>query len=593
MNQQMGLSEFFSMEASEYLERLDALVSGPDAPKTAELVGLARQLRGSALMAKQAPIATAAAAFESFTRAVHENRRPWDEGTKQLAIKAVDEFKILVRAVAAWSEAEETKAQALIAELEPETSQPAAPRERPPADVLDAGTRAFIGREGATVASVLDQVAKSLQQDPSTRDPLERVLTVMQPLRGLAMLADLPPMPDLLEGVERAVGEISRRGEPVADAALLFNASAKALSRAAREISTAGQADPDAEETLDFARRLGAIVDLEGDVPSIDALYHEDGGPHIVERGTASVRPAELGRLELVSHGEHLRLAADQLEQGKSAAQRELRAQALAATFRALAAAGGDPLQDAVARFATAARQAVGRGAAVQQTAQFAAQLREAAALLAESAPGTEQQSAERLAGVTAALGGPPPAAPQAAPAPAREAPAAPVAEAPPAPPPTPTPAAEPVAQAASSPAAVPRPAPPAAPPATTAPSGAVPPAGAPAGEEPDDLVGSWARFERYAEVLGLGAPSLDELLAGPPADPARAAAPAAVPSPAPAEVLVSITDLCYSGQAAVDRARGIRAKIRAALGGGASEADVRDLIEEAFDLFELGTKQP
>jgi chemotaxis protein histidine kinase CheA len=359
MNQQMGLSEFFAMEASEYLERLDALVSGPDAPKTTELVGLARQLRGSALMAKQAPIATAAAAFESFTRAVHENRRPWDEGTKQLAIKAVDEFKILVRAVAAWSEAEETKAQALIAELEPQVTQPAAPRERTPADVLDTGTRAFIGREGATVASVLDQVARSLQQDPTTRDPLERVLTVMQPLRGLAMLAELPPMPDLLEGVERAVGEISRRREPVADAALLFNAGAKALSRAAREISTAGQADPDAEETLDFARRLGAIVDLEGDVPPIDALYHEDDGPHVVERGTASVRPAELDRLELVSHGEHLRLAADQLEQGQAAAQRELRAQALATTFRALAAAGGDPLQDAVARFANAARQAV------------------------------------------------------------------------------------------------------------------------------------------------------------------------------------------------------------------------------------------
>jgi chemotaxis protein histidine kinase CheA len=462
MNQQMGLSEFFAMEASEYLERLDALVSGPDAPKTTELVGLARQLRGSALMAKQAPIATAAAAFESFTRAVHENRRPWDEGTKQLAIKAVDEFKILVRAVAAWSEAEETKAQALIAELEPQVTQPAAPRERTPADVLDTGTRAFIGREGATVASVLDQVARSLQQDPTTRDPLERVLTVMQPLRGLAMLAELPPMPDLLEGVERAVGEISRRREPVADAALLFNAGAKALSRAAREISTAGQADPDAEETLDFARRLGAIVDLEGDVPPIDALYHEDDGPHVVERGTASVRPAELDRLELVSHGEHLRLAADQLEQGQAAAQRELRAQALATTFRALAAAGGDPLQDAVARFANAARQAVARGAAVQQTAEFAGQLRAAAAVLAESAPGAEPQSAERLAGVTAALGGEPqpaPAAPAAAapeaPAPAVAAPAAPapVGEAPSAPPPTATPAAEPVAaQAAPAP---------------------------------------------------------------------------------------------------------------------------------------------
>ncbi len=486
----------------------------------------------------------------------------------------------------------------MAAELEPEASQPAAPRERPPADVLDTGTRAFIGREGATVASVLDQVAKSLQQDPSTRDPLERVLTVMQPLRGLAMLAELPPMPDLLEGVERAVGEISRRGEPVADAALLFNAAAKALSRAARDISTAGQADPDAEETLDFARRLGAIVDLEEDVPSIDALYHEDDGPHVVERGTASVRPAELGRLELVSHGEHLRLAADQLEQGKSAAQRELRAQALAATFRALAAAGGDPLQDAVAHFATAARQAVARGAAVQQTAEFAGQLRAAAAVLAESEPGAEPQAAGRLAGVTAALGGAPQptpaaptaaasAAPEAAPAPAQEMPAAaaPVAEAPPAAPPAPTPAAKPVAAQAA-------PMPPAAPPVTTAPSGTGPPADAPAGEEPDDLAGSWARFERYAAVLGLGAPSLDELLAGPPSDPARAAAPAAAASPGPAEVIVSITDLCYSGQAAVDRARGLRAEIRAALGGGASESDVRDLIEEAFDLFELGTKQ-
>jgi len=54
----------------------------------------------------------------------------------------------------------------------------------------------------------------------------------------------------------------------------------------------------------------------------------------------------------------------------------------------------------------------------------------------------------------------------------------------------------------------------------------------------------------------------------------------------------VPIADLCYSGQAAIDRALGLRAQIRAALGRGAGEADVRDLIEEAFDLFELGTTQ-
>jgi chemotaxis protein histidine kinase CheA len=545
MNQQMGLSEFFAMEASEYLERLDALVSGPDAPRTTELVGLARQLRGSALMAKQTSIASAASAFERFARAVHEDRRQWDEGTKQLAIKAVDEFKILVRAVPTWSETEDAKLQALVSELDPAESQPPTPREPRRPDALDTGTRAFIGREGASVASVLDQTAKSLQQDAAARDPLKRVLAVMQPLRGLAMLAELPPMADLLEGIERAVGEITGREEPVPDSALLFNAAAKALSRASREISTEGQADADAEETLDFARRLGAILDLDGDLQPIESLYHDDDGPHVVERSTAAVRPGQLGQLELVSHGEHLRLAADELERGRSAAQRELRAQALAATFRALGGAGGDPLQDAVAQFAAAARQAVASGAAVQRTAEFAVQLREAAAALAESDPGT-------LAAVTAALGGPPAAAP---------------APSPVVPKPAPAPAAEPVAPAPS-PAPTPEP---------------VTPAAAPPGEEPADLAGSWARFERYAEALGLGTPSLDELLAGPPSDPASAA---------PAEVLVSIADLCYSGQPAVDRALEIRAEIRAALGHGAGEADIRDLIEEAFDLFELGVRQ-
>ncbi len=564
MNQQMGLSEFFAMEATEYLERLDALVSGPDAPRTDELVGLTRQLRGSALMAKQAAIATAAAAFESFARAVHEKRRPWDEATKQLAIRAVDDFKILVRSAATWSAAEEAKAQALAAELDPSGARPAAPPEGAAAEALDTGTRAFIGREGAAVASVLDQAAKSLQQNPSARDPLERVLSVMQPLRGLAMLAELPPMPDLLEGIERAIGEITQRGEAVPDSALLFNAAAMALSRASREISSEGRADPDAEETLDFARRLGAILDLEGDVPAIDTLYHDDAGPHVVERGTAAVRPGELGRLELVSHGEHLRQAADELERGRSAAQRELRAQALAATFRALSAASGGPQQDAVAQFAAAARQAVARGAVAYQTTEFVAQLREAAAALTEAAPGSEQQSAGRLAGVTATLrslagsGAPAAAAPAAAG-------------------PLPRPPAESLAVQAAAPA---EPAPPVV----------ERPAAPAAGEEPADLTGSWARFERYAAALGLGAASLDEFLAGPPADPALAAAPAAA-APA-AETIVPITDLCYSGQAAVDRALALRQQIRAALSGGATPADVRDLIEEAFDLFELGAKQ-
>jgi len=74
-----------------------------------------------------------------------------------------------------------------------------------------------------------------------------------------------------------------------------------------------------------------------------------------------------------VSHGEHLRQAADSLERAPSATQRELRAHTLAGTFRALGSAGGGAVADRVAEFAQAAREAVTSGIAVNQPALFAA----------------------------------------------------------------------------------------------------------------------------------------------------------------------------------------------------------------------------
>ena len=53
----MGMADFFSMEAGDYLERLDALVSGAAAtPDTRELIRLSRALRGSAIMAGNRPL---------------------------------------------------------------------------------------------------------------------------------------------------------------------------------------------------------------------------------------------------------------------------------------------------------------------------------------------------------------------------------------------------------------------------------------------------------------------------------------------------------------------------------------------------------
>jgi chemotaxis protein histidine kinase CheA len=643
----MRLTEFFAMEATEYLERLDAMVSGPEVPDTEEFVRLARALRGSALMAGQHAIAQSAGAFEGLARSLRERRRHWDEATKQLAVRAVDDFKVLVRSVADWTEAAESRAHDLTAELHHVSGRPSEPQRSRATEGLDAGTRAFLAREGSAVASALHLAARALQQHPTQSDPLDRVLKVMQPLRGLAILSEVPPLPDLLEGVEQAVGEIVKgRGE---GADLLLEAGSKAVSRTAREIAAQGRAEPDTPETQEFARRLGRLLDLDADAAAIDTLFYDDGGPHVVQRGTPAARPAQLGRLELVSHGEHLRLAADELERAQTATQRQLRAQTLAGTFRALGGAWGGPLEDAVARFARAARRAVVAHAATAATTAFSAELRRAGGILGRVTDADEAGLAVELDGVTASLKtlAAEPAAAGAALEPAitpqpflRRPPAHSVAaatEPPPAAeeptlemPPVTAPAAEPEAPPARtttparpaprlSPEAVtlaeavapseavtwpepvappepvtpgpeeapePVPAPPTAPaPIAAAPESPAPPeppplpapASAPLPESPD-LAGSWVRYVRLIDAALVSPTSLDDLIAVGARDDGE---------------IVSISEMVYSGSAALERALSLRQEIRAAIADGSTDvAHLDELIREVFDLVELGMEQ-
>src|SRR2546422_184931 len=346
----LGMSDFFALEAGEYLERLDALLQQSEAPGADEFVRLARALRGSALMANQQAIAKAAAGVESLARALREGRRPWDAQTKQLAVRAIDDLKIFLRRAANWSEADSAKAEALGAQLDQLAGRPSAQVRAAEVLGLDAGARAFVAREGAAIASALDRAAQALRANPLAHDPLQHVLRALQGLRGLAALNDLPPLPDLLEGIERAIAELSRPGfAPPASVGDLFQGAAGAIAKSAREVAERGRPDPEGPEFRNFAALLVKLLESEPDVVSVTSLYYEDAGPHVVKQGVPAARPATLGRLELVSHGEHLRQAADSLERAPSATQRELRAHTLAGTVRALAPAGAGPPPQAAA----------------------------------------------------------------------------------------------------------------------------------------------------------------------------------------------------------------------------------------------------
>jgi chemotaxis protein histidine kinase CheA len=570
------MTDFFTLEAGEYLERLDgALTGGAVPPPVDEMLKLSRALRGSALMANKGLIARAAAGLEALVRAVREGRRNWDAETQQITIRAVDDLKILIRSVLSWTDADSVKAEALSGELErlagtPRTSG-AVPRMDAPS--LDAGARAFVAREGAAIASSLDRASQALRANPAGRDPLHQVTKALQPLRGLAALNDLPPLPDVLEGIERAIAELDRsEGAPPAGVDQLFQAAASAIAGAAREVAEQGRPDPEGANFKTFAAKLVAFLgskEAEPGVVPIASLYYADDGPHVVKRGTFSARPATLGKLELVSHGEHLRQAADSLERAPSPTQRELRAHTLAGTFRALMNEGGGPLAAGVGEFAEAARDAVRDGTAVREAARFSAELRRAGDILTRSSTEEEETLATELADVTAKI---------------RGLGASPVSPVP----------VVPIESLAPEP---PAPAPASAPAPTLAPTPAPPVEDAI--EETPDLVGTWALYERVT-AGELGVASLDLLIAGatavapPPAavraapapPPAPAPRPAAVPTPAPAPVepqVVDIRTLLYRGEAARRRAAELRAYAR-----NVSGEELRALVDEVCDLVDL-----
>jgi chemotaxis protein histidine kinase CheA len=556
MNQQMGLTEFFAMEAGEYLERLDTLVSAAVGPDRDELMRLARALRGSALMANQQPIGGVAAALESLARAVKEERVEWDEATRQTAIRAVDRLKILVRSVGSWGDAESAKAKQIAEELAAASGMPAPAPAVPLADSVDTGTRAFVAREGATVASMLNQTAKALQREGQSTSQFATLIRSMEPLRGLAALANLSPLPEYLDGVERVVAAAKHGVDQPNELALFLDVTARGLSKAVHEISTTGSAEHDSMEAREFTRRLAQILDVDAAVVPIQSLYYEDHGPHVIEQGTPPSVSGQMGQMELVSHGEHLCQVADALNSAQWNTQREIHTLSLKSTLRTLTAAQGSSLAAAVSAFATVATDALAGGFLEQHGSSFISQLVDAGHTLGSATQGNEQALCAKLTEITETLRTLQQGT-AAAPVESLDSAGGPLSR-----PPAPS-AAMPVSPELPEIVAEPQT------PEILEPSTEF------VGDGRNDIAASWASFETMLDQFGDHESSIEELLAETDAE------------------LISITELCYSGSAALEQAHNVREKIRSELAESAWDAAVvTDLIDELLDLVELGVGQ-
>jgi hypothetical protein len=607
VTQPLGVDDFFVLEAGDYLDRLAALSGNTSAPGADELVRYTRALRGSALMANQQPIARAAGGLEHLVRAYRDGRRGWDGELGSLVREAVDLLRTMVERARSWTPEDTARSERLALQLETAAGAPAraAPASAPAPS--EAGVRAFLARESAALGSVLDQAARIFQTGTAAPETLQVVLRRMQPLRGLAAIADFPPLPDVLDGIERTLVGVSQLEISPSSGGGRLEAAARALSRAARDIADRGKPDLEASEFRGFATLLLASEDEEQLPVPIESLFFA-GENGIVQRGVPprGAMGGGMGAAAVVSRGEHLCQAADEIADASTATQRDLRLHVLVGDLKTLGSGLPAGLEVAVEAFGIAARAAVARGAAAREAQQFAGLIRDAGVRLRGFTEVTQPASLisvfeeliTRLDGLAMPPGPVPhgvrhPLAPptpqpvaEAAPAMAEPEPVAayvddesdvvpiesllldepeelealpvvPIESLAPEPVPLPLPIAEPIALEPLAMAA------------------AVAP-------EVDgwDLAASFIYFER--------------LVAGPVA--AEIAPPAAaavielpVPAPAAAEpMVVEIGELCYRGRNALERADVVRREIRTALSSSKPQAAIQPLVDELLDLVEL-----
>ncbi|MGH7649708.1 MAG: Hpt domain-containing protein, partial [Gemmatimonadaceae bacterium] len=116
MSSSVRVLDFFVVEASEYIDQMDATLNaarpGAAAPNVDALMAAAHRLRGSATMARQTSIAAVAAGVERVARALRERRVPWDAASSAALVAAVDDLRLLVRGARSWSSLEEQRARA-------------------------------------------------------------------------------------------------------------------------------------------------------------------------------------------------------------------------------------------------------------------------------------------------------------------------------------------------------------------------------------------------------------------------------------------------------------------------------------------------
>jgi len=312
---------FFTLEATECIDRLEAALHGAGAASLAvtpdEFVRAARTLRGAATMHRLGAISDLAASVERAGRALRGGDLQWSSPLHAALVAAVDDLKVLLHNVRTWGPADDARSARRVADLGrylPATAgapglSGAVPVIRPADGAGGPSADAYFAAEAAEIAVALEAFVRAPEQTGILAGGLARARV----LRGVAALADRPPLPDVLDAIERAgrVLELQLHAD-AASAVAVLAAAAQLLRRAATDLQTGGTRtlleSPEYQRFRAAGVEATAASESANRIVPIDELFYEDGGTGIVTKAAnPPTSPDERFRLEMVSQAEHIR----------------------------------------------------------------------------------------------------------------------------------------------------------------------------------------------------------------------------------------------------------------------------------------------
>lgn len=305
------LLRFFYSEAREYLDAVEELASGESSFEAGAFVGASRALRGSATMARVPRVAEIALSMERIANGVRDGEIDWTATLRRDLLDTIVDLRRFVARSGNWSTEDDREAldrqAALRALLPPGKTTPSTP---PTAGT----TPIFIALQASAIASDLENFLGS----QGSRDIVNNLVNRLRSLRGIAGVADHPPLGEVADAVEKTLRELAPDAM-LRDADIeLLRAAAAVFRRASSELRARGRFESTAAEVDRFARAAAASAGPaapppEGPVLRIEELFYTDEGPHIVRRGVTPPRSAETRfREEVITRAEHLqRLVAE------------------------------------------------------------------------------------------------------------------------------------------------------------------------------------------------------------------------------------------------------------------------------------------